>query len=213
MITTCSKLCRLHPRAVSTSSGRKTIKIYTKTGDRGKTSLFSGERVFKSLDRVEAYGDVDELNSVLGALLASLPGDASPVPEQIRHIQSALLHLGACLARTSDSPKPARLEIENAGLVGYLEKAIDAMEEALPPLTGFVLPGGHPSAAWAHLARTVCRRAERHVVRLAGGPGKKNAGPGLEPVVACLNRLSDYLFVLARHLNRITGVQEHLWKE
>jgi cob(I)alamin adenosyltransferase len=186
------------------------MKIYTGTGDRGTTSLGSGERVPKNDARVEAYGTVDELNSVLGALAASLPGGLEHLFREIQGIQSLLLRAGALLAatpRTRHAEHLLPITLEDAGT---LESAIDRMEEGLTPLTEFILPGGHASAAWAHIARTVCRRAERQVVRIAHGSDR---GKEMEPVLVYLNRLSDYLFVLARHCNMSAGVSDIPWKK
>jgi cob(I)alamin adenosyltransferase len=184
------------------------MKIYTGVGDRGKTSLFSGERVPKSHLRIEAYGDVDELNSILGALVASLPPACKELAQPLQAIQSDLFHVGAWLATTPDSPAIANLQAIGQEQIQALESAIDRLEERLPPLTHFILPGGHPAATWAHLARTVCRRAERHVVRLAHESDRAN----LEGVIVYLNRLSDYLFVLARYCNHRLDVPETTWQ-
>jgi cob(I)alamin adenosyltransferase len=186
------------------------MKIYTGTGDRGKTSLFSGERVPKDHRRIEAYGDLDELNSVLGALAAASAG-LPDVQAELAGIQSELFHLGAWLATTPEAPAAAALPPIDPQHSGRLEAAIDRMEEGLQPLKGFILPGGHPSAAWAHVARTVCRRAERRVVGLAADGGPTAAQEQLQRAIVYLNRLSDYLFVLARHLNRLQGVDDARW--
>lgn len=195
------------------NKGNKKARIYTGTGDQGKTSLFSGERVPKSLERVEAYGDVDELNSVLGALAVALPEGNSELAEEIQRIQSDLLHLGAWLATTPDSPSFASLREITDERIEVLEAAIDRMDKELPILRSFILPGGHMSAAWAHVARTVCRRAERHVVRLFGDHSESFKPDHLKGVLVFLNRLSDYLFVLARYCNRIMGTPDNLWKK
>jgi cob(I)alamin adenosyltransferase len=187
------------------------MKIYTGTGDRGTTSLFSGERVSKSHVRIEAYGDVDELNAVLGVLVATLPQGQAELAEEIQQIQSDLLHIGAWLATTPASPSLDVLEKITAAQITSLELAIDRLEEELPALRGFIIPGGHISAAWAHVARTVCRRAERHVVRLSEESSENQAA--LREVIVYLNRLSDYLFVLARYCNQIAGVADILWKK
>jgi cob(I)alamin adenosyltransferase len=193
--------------------GRREIKIYTGSGDRGNTSLFSGERLSKDHDRVEAYGDVDELNSVLGALVALLPKEKTELVEEIQRIQSDLLHVGAWLATTPDSPALADLEEITEEWVGALEMGIDRMEKDLPGLREFILPGGHISASWAHVARTVCRRAERHVVRLSDRSGEGERAGQLRGVLVFLNRLSDYLFVVARYCNQIMGVPDILWNK
>jgi cob(I)alamin adenosyltransferase len=191
---------------------KKKDRIYTGTGDRGRTSLFSGERVPKSLERVEAYGDVDELNSILGLLAGELPENISELGEEIQQVQSDLLHVGAWLATTPDSPfSTALIEISDEQ-INRLEAAIDRMEENLPTLRSFIIPGGHGSAAYAHMARTVCRRAERHVVHLIA-EGHESHAESLSGVIIFLNRLSDYLFVLARYCNQMMGVPDTLWKK
>jgi len=162
------------------------------TGDKGITSLLTGERVPKSHIRVEACGELDELGSVLGALAASLPPD-SDARRRIAWVQEQLLHIGAWVAGGTKAPP--------AGAVDVLEKSTEALEKGLPPLQGFLLPGGHPSAAWAHVARAVCRRAERRVA----------AVPSTEPL-PFLNRLSTWLYALARSCNLANGVAETLWK-
>lgn len=189
------------------------MKIYTGSGDRGKTSLFSGERVSKSDQRVEAYGDVDELNSFLGGLVAALPPEEAEVAEELQQIQSVLLHIGAWLAVTPGSPVSEELEEVSREHSKVLEEAIDRMEESLPALKDFILPGGHISAAWAHVARAVCRRAERHVVRLATISNEIGESEELRNSIVYLNRLSDYLFVVARHCNRSQGLPDTLWKK
>jgi len=189
------------------------MKIYTGSGDRGKTSLFSGERVSKSDPLVEAYGDVDELNSILGGLAASLPPEEGELVEEIQQIQSVLLHIGARLAVTPGSPVSAELEEITEEHSKGLESAIDRMDESLPTLKDFVLPGGHISAAWAHVARAVCRRAERHVVRLPTTQTASEDSEQLRNVVVYLNRLSDYLFVVARLCNQIHGLSDTPWKK
>jgi len=169
--------------------------------------------VLKNLDRVEAYGDVDELNSVLGALAASMPKEKPELVEEIQRIQSELLHVGAWLATSPGSSLLEELKQINEQSSGFLEEAIDRMEETLPALGGFVLPGGHMSAAWAHVARTVCRRAERHVVRLSADREEGETLERLQGVIMYLNRLSDYLFLFARYCNSFLGVPEILWKK
>lgn len=189
------------------------MKIYTGGGDRGNTSLFSGERVSKSDLRVEAYGDADELNSVLGALVAFLPSGEAALAEEIEHIQSDLLHVGAWLAVTPGSSASKELETITQEHSKGLEAAIDRIEEELPALKDFLLPGGRAAAAWAHVARAVCRRAERQVVRLAAGTDEDETTSHLQNVITYLNRLSDYLFVLARYCNKIQGQPDTLWKK
>lgn len=190
----------------------KKARIYTGTGDRGMTSLFSGERVPKSLERVEAYGDVDELNSILGILMSTLPGELSELGKEIQNFQSDLLHLGAWLATTPESPSSDTLTEISSEQINRLEAAIDRIEGKLPTLRSFIIPGGHTSAAYAHMARTVCRRAERHVVRLITDAQDSNS-ESLRSVIIYLNRLSDYLFVVARYCNQMMGVPDTLWKK
>jgi ATP:cob(I)alamin adenosyltransferase len=181
------------------------VKIYTKTGDTGSTGLFGGGRVAKDDVRVEAYGDVDELNAVLG-----MARSVEPMPridEVLVPIQRDLFAIGALLA-TPDRDKMA-LHLQKArideGRITELERAIDQGEGELEPLTAFIIPGGTPKAAALHVARTVCRRAERHVVRLQ----HQVELPAL--AVIYLNRLSDLLFTLARVANRRAGAGEVTW--
>ncbi len=188
----------------------KITKVYTKTGDNGTTSLVGGIRIGKADIRLEAYGTVDELNSHLGLLAALLPADDNNLPDSddrrtIEQIQSILFNVGTHLA-TDLSQTPlypsARLP---EGATKQLEEEIDRTLSLLPEAQGFVLPGGTPAAAQAHVCRTVCRRAERRVVALAA-----EAEVGLE-IKTYLNRLSDYLFVLAKKLNFIAGESEKMW--
>jgi cob(I)alamin adenosyltransferase len=189
------------------------MKIYTGTGDGGRTSLFSGERIAKDDARIEAYGAVDELNAVVGALLAALPDapQGLDIRAQLVQIQSDLFHVGAWLATTPDSPSTARLTPLTDDCGRRLESQIDAMQAELPELDAFILPGGHPSAGWAHIARTVCRRAERRAVTLAGSQGSSSGSS--ENLLTYLNRLSDYFFVLARYCNHLAGVKDVLWRK
>ena len=176
------------------------MKIYTKTGDGGKTSLFSGGRVGKNDIRVEAYGTVDELNSHLGLLRCeTLPPEVS---DEIVVIQNSLFVVGSILA---DPDQRMTHDPELWGTAG-LETWIDAMEAQVEPLTAFILPGGSRAASLTHVARTVCRRAERRVLAL-----REDRGGVPEGVLAYLNRLSDTLFVLARFLNAREGIPEPQW--
>jgi cob(I)alamin adenosyltransferase len=181
------------------------MKIYTKTGDQGSTGLFGGGRVSKDDIRVEAYGDVDELNAVIG--MARSVEMMPRIDEVLVPIQRDLFAIGALLA-TPDREKMAQ-HLEKArideGRIGELERAIDDGEAELEPLRAFILPGGTPKAAALHVARTVCRRAERHVVRLQ----REVELPAL--AVIYLNRLSDLLFTLARVANRRAGAGEVTW--
>jgi cob(I)alamin adenosyltransferase len=188
------------------------MKIYTGSGDRGKTSLFSGERVPKDNERIDAYGDLDELNSVIGALIAGLPSDGGGLGPELNDIQSELFAIGAWLATAPGAAAAAALPPLDPKAAKNLERCIDRLDAGLPPLAGFILPGGHPGAAWAHIARTVCRRTERRVVALAAGGADAAAAEQTQRAIVYLNRLSDYFFVLARHLNRIQGIEDRLWK-
>ena len=181
------------------------MKIYTRTGDAGQTGLFGGGRVSKGDIRVEAYGDVDELNAVIG--MARCIEMMPRIDEVLVPIQRDLFAIGALLA-TPDREKMA-LHLEKArideGRITELERAIDDGEQELEPLRAFILPGGTPKAAALHVARTVCRRAERHVVRL------QNQVELPTLAVIYLNRLSDLLFTLARLANRRAGAGEVTW--
>jgi cob(I)alamin adenosyltransferase len=177
-------------------------RIYTRTGDGGETSLGSGERVPKDHPRVVAYGEVDELNSVLGLLLAHQPQQSEAA--LIRRIQNDLFDVGADLCCPPTDKDRPRLRIQ-AQQVQWLEQQIDRLNSRLQPLTSFVIPGGTIASAWCHLARTVCRRAERAVVTLS------HREPINPQVIAYLNRLSDLLFVLARIYND-EGRGDVLWQ-
>ena len=189
------------------------MRIYTRTGDTGDTGLFGGQRVRKDDLRVEAYGTVDELNAVLGMARA-----LEPDPEQdsfLSIVQHDLFQLGSDLAtpQEKDTHK-GRVTITRLepGRVAFLETLIDCCEEELPPLTNFILPGGHPVAAMLHLARVVCRRAERRCVTLAASLAEEGL-PRLNPeVIRYLNRLSDLLFVMARDANQLHDVPDVIWK-
>jgi cob(I)alamin adenosyltransferase len=178
-------------------------RIYTRTGDAGQTGLGNGARVDKDHPRVAAYGGVDEVNAVLGLLLAQVPDQSEA--DLIRSIQNDLFDVGAdlCVPGPDDSPG-SRLRVQAAQST-RLEQAIDRLNSGLSPLTSFVLPGGSLAAAWCHLARTVCRRAERDVVTLA------HVEPINPEVIVYLNRLSDLLFVLARVYNNPSG-GDVLWQ-
>lgn len=180
-------------------------RIYTKTGDAGDTGLFDGTRVQKCDPRVDAYGEVDELSACLGLARAHLGADANDLVDLLHHIQQTLFAVGARLAdprhRISDRVAKAALNDEH---VLALEGHIDRLETEAPPLRHFILAGGSAAAASLHLARAVCRRAERRVVSL--GPD------AVDPVVVVyLNRLSDLLFVMARVANVRAGVREIEW--
>jgi cob(I)alamin adenosyltransferase len=178
-------------------------RIYTKSGDKGETSLGDGSRVPKDHPRVTAYGTVDELNAVLGLMLAQHP-DMAEV-DLVRGIQNDLFDVGAdlCVPRAPDEGGGQRLRVKEEQSQ-RLEAAIDRLNAPLKPLNSFVLPGGKAAAAWCHVARTVCRRAERDVVTLA------REEPVSPQVIVYLNRLSDLMFVLARALNH-QGQGDVLW--
>ncbi|HAS41372.1 MAG TPA: cob(I)yrinic acid a,c-diamide adenosyltransferase [Microscillaceae bacterium] len=179
------------------------MKIYTKTGDKGKTSLIGGTRVPKSHLRIEAYGTIDELNSYIG-LLNDQPVNTAR-KSILREIQDRLFTIGSSLASDPQKSKmkiPDLLEED----VLLLEKEIDKMNEVLPELRAFVLPGGHQSISFGHLARTVCRRAERTVIAL------QELDFVVDLVVQYLNRLSDYLFTLCRMMHQELEVEETPWK-
>ena len=189
------------------------MKIYTGGGDRGKTSLFSGERVPKDHGRIEAYGDIDELNSFIGTVIAALPETLQHVRDELQGIQADLFHLSAWLATTRGSPSEDSLEEFNLEKITFIENAIDRLERKLPALKNFILPGGHTTAAWAHVARAVCRRSERHVLRVLEETAKDGKEEESYYLLMYLNRLSDYLFMLARYLNKATKISETLWKK
>jgi cob(I)alamin adenosyltransferase len=188
------------------------MKIYSGTGDQGKTSLFSGERVAKNHPYIEAGGDVDELNSIIGGIKVLLPSACGHIISEIHQIQSNLMTIGAYIATSRNSTAFENIpEISNTDVIN-LETSIDAMQINLPKLTEFIIPSGHISAVMANVARTVCRRAERHVVGLSLQVGVGEAPKHLRYQLIYLNRLSDYLFVLARYCNHMTGFPEDLWK-
>ena len=189
------------------------MKVYTGGGDRGKTSLFSGERVRKDHGRIEAYGDADELNSIIGALVSALPENQQDVRSELQCIQSDIFHFSSWLATTRGSPAENTLEEFKADKITFLENAIDHMEQNLPALKNFIMPGGHPAAAWTHIARTVCRRTERHVLQVIENSVESGTEHHYSHLQKYLNRLSDYLFMLARYLNQIMGVSDIPWKK
>ena len=181
------------------------MKIYTKTGDDGKTSLFRGGRVSKDHDRIEAYGSVDELNSVIGIVIAET--SILQVKEVLTKIQNDLFVIGSDLATITenDSSMDKKIMRTSEEMILFLEKQIDYFDEKLKPLTNFILPGGSKSASYLHLARTVCRRAERKVVRLMNSVDISNK------IMIYLNRLSDFVFVLSRFENQNANFPDTLW--
>lgn len=178
------------------------FKVYTKTGDKGQTSLIGGTRLPKHHIRIEAYGTVDELNSWIG-LLRDQPIDERSI-KILLEVQDRLFTIGSLLAADPEKNKMKLPEIKEEDVV-LLEKEIDAMEEILPPMKSFVLPGGHTTVSYCHLARCVCRRAERAVLRLAENEKVE------ELTYKYLNRLSDYLFVLSRKLSQDLKAGETPW--
>jgi len=187
------------------------MKIYSGSGDNGTTGLLSGERVPKSHERIDAIGDIDELNSALGLLCVYLLKKEEEICLEIRNIQSNLLYVGGVIAIWRNAPYHKNLKQIGKQQVKNLEAGIDRIDKKLTVLDRFILPNGHPSAVWAQFARTVCRRAERKVVRLSvevkvGRPPKH-----LRWVIVYLNRLSDYLFVLGRYCNSLAGVTDDLF--
>jgi cob(I)alamin adenosyltransferase len=185
-------------------------KIYTKAGDRGQTRLVGGQKVPKDSPRIECYGTVDELSSCLGLARTALeqpgvPDGAAALAAILRRVQNELFNLGSELATLKEDVHPRQPVIE-ARHVEALEREMDGWNAELPELRSFILPGGGWVASYLHLARTVCRRAERLAVRLAA------AEPVGEQVVPYLNRLSDALFVASRHASRLYGEPEPLWE-
>lgn len=179
------------------------MKIYTKKGDQGSTSLLGGTRVPKHHARIEAYGSTDELNSFIGALIEEMPSDSDQA-SLLKMVQYKIFEIGSSLATEPDKQHLYTPDLTEEH-IRPLELAIDAMQDILPKLTHFIMPRGHRSIAAAHICRTVCRRAERHVSYL-------NESEPTHPVILpFLNRLSDYLFVLSRKLALDFGIEEVKW--
>lgn len=182
------------------------MKIYTKTGDDGTTGLFGGKRVLKDDERVDTYGEIDELNSIIGLSRAFVL--SNDVNKDLEKIQNQLFNIGAYLATpVEDRVKLKYLENISDDDVVYLEKRIDYYDERLPELRNFILPGGSKSASFLHFARTVCRRCERKIVKFAQ---KEEAD---KIYIKYFNRLSDLLFILARYENFFSGTIEIVWKK
>lgn len=177
------------------------MKIYTRGGDQGETSLLGGARVRKNHERIEAYGTIDELNSFLGVARAAWPQGS--IDEELARIQHDLFEIGAHLAA---NPGDSRFAGVPAERITALETSIDSMERELAPLTNFILPGGSPAAAALHIVRTVCRRAERLIVAL------HDSTEAMISTLTYMNRLSDFLFVAARFANHSLGVSDVEWK-
>lgn len=204
------------------------MKVYTKTGDKGQTSLVGGKRVSKCCDRLESYGTVDELNSHVGLLASFIADEASSQGEKekssndkmmdddntrtallafLTDIQAGLFVVGGYLATDTTEREVRPGNIVTEAMVEEIEKEIDRLQEQLPPFRYFILPGGSVAASQAHVCRTVCRRTERCILRLA------ECGVEIENNVLCyINRLSDYFFVLARALNMYAGIEDVVWR-
>ena len=180
------------------------MKIYTKTGDKGKTSLFGGERVWKNDKRIEAYGTVDELNAVLGVAVSNI--ENSEIVQTLQKIQNDLFIVSSDLAAPIGE-RDIKVTVPRVGvnLIQLLEEKIDYFDSKLPELKQFILPGGTKGSSLLHFARTVCRRAERKVVELS------NTVDIVDYIVIYLNRLSDLLFVLARFENSVSGTPDIKW--
>ncbi len=181
------------------------MKIYTKTGDRGQTSLFDGTRLSKDDIRIEAYGTVDELNSNLGLLISMLPNFSKEQIDFLIEIQRDLFVIGSYLATPFDKINLLNLKAIDLALISKLEVAMDSMDSQLKELKSFILPGGSQSIAVCHICRTVCRRAERRVVTLASIDAIN------ENLIIYLNRLSDYFFTLSRYIALKSEVDETIW--
>lgn len=179
------------------------MKIYTKTGDKGTTALLSGNRVDKFHKRIESYGTVDELNSFVG-MLRGVNIDEK-IKNELINIQNKLLNIGTQLA--ADENTKFKIPTINEDDIVFLEKAIDYYNSELPKLTNFILPGGNSETAYCHICRTICRRAERQVVKLS----KDCQVPDV--ITKYLNRLSDYFFVLSRKISKDTNNEEIIWAQ
>lgn len=189
------------------------MKVYTKGGDKGQTSLFSGERISKTDDRVDAYGTIDELNSMIGVIIAHLPEKMDAQAAELSDIQHTLFQSGSWIATMPDSENIKYLaEIED-GRTHELEKSIDEMTDTLSELKDFILPGGSQPSAWTHVARTICRRAERALLRVDFSDSESKSSGQIKKVKVFLNRLSDYLFVLSRFINHSSGISDRKWEK
>jgi cob(I)alamin adenosyltransferase len=180
------------------------MMLYTGSGDDGTTGLNGGKRVSKDSLRPETCGTVDELNAHLGLLIAHLPEECNARIEELHHIQEILFRIGSVLGTVPGSPEWNSLPGIVKSDISFLEKAIGRLEQDLPELKTFIPPGGHTASAQAHVARTVCRRAERRVVQLA----RQEQAEGLTEIYIYLNRLADYLFTCARWCNKESGEED-----
>jgi len=185
------------------------MRVYTRTGDSGDTGLLGGERIPKDHIRTETYGTVDELNSAIGVLIAHLPANETRIRDELLAIQGNLLQTGSRLAGTEESARAYEITPPGPQAVEGLEKAIDRMLDNLPKLESFIIPGGSQSAAFAHLARTICRRAERRLISLIRETGEED----LNGILIYINRLSDYLYAAARTCNKLSGQSDQVWKK
>lgn len=181
------------------------FKIYTKTGDKGKTSLIGGTKVAKSDSRIETYGTVDELNSWIGHINDRL-NDAE-LKNELKEIQDRLFTIGSALATDGEKEPKMKLPDLQGSDIAFLERRIDEMTADLPPMKSFILPGGHPDVSAIHIVRCVCRRAERLAVAM-----QQNDLFIDEKIIQYLNRLSDYLFTLARYVAQKLGAEEVPWR-
>ena len=179
-------------------------KVYTKTGDKGITSLIGGTRVKKSDIRINSYGTVDELNSFIGLLVTYI--EEQETIDLLTEMQNVLFNIGCNLAMGDNFKKELKESVVTNKLIENVEKAIDRMQAAIPELKSFVIPGGSRSASIAHVCRTVCRRAERLIIAL------DESSEVDRNLMAYVNRLSDYFFVLSRYLNNIEKVDEKIWQ-
>jgi cob(I)alamin adenosyltransferase len=188
----------------------KKSKIYTKTGDKGETALVSGTRISKADERINLYGELDELNSRLGVAASFLAKELrlQRASEFIHSIQSSIFDLGSQLACEADKREGFNLPKISLEFITDLEEEIDRLDHELDPLKNFILPGGGDASAQLHLARTQTRKVERKFISFIQHTGEEAP----ENAAVFLNRLSDYLFVLARHVDKVTGVSERLWK-
>ena len=188
------------------------MSIYTGSGDGGLTGLFSGERISKADVRIRTSGSVDELNSILGALITELPATQTDLIQSLRDIQTDLLQIGAWISTTPGSPASSQLQSLDLQRVSILERGIDELQDMLPRLDRFILPGGHISGAWAHIARSVCRRCESHTVQLLEHEKIHRLPEPYQTILRYLNRLSDYLFVVARYCNQLHNQKDVEWQ-
>lgn len=188
----------------------KKSNVYTRAGDKGQTGLVSGSRVSKGATRIDCYGEIDELNSFLGMVISLM--DKKATYQYIRtyliDIQKRLFDLGSNMACESEKIEQYKLPQIKDEYIKEMESKIDSMDKELPPLKNFILPGGTYAASYLHICRTICRRAERHMVRFHDETGESLPANALE----FINRLSDYFFVLARYVNYLERKYDTVWK-